>query len=144
MAFDYQTLRYSSPMMDLVTFIANSTGVDVRSKHFDAIFEAYYLSLKTNYSKFAGNQPSDLPEYLSRDNLLREYAVYLPFGLSIAGFFLAALHDPSDMDMEVMMAWSEEEDIRDSFERGGESVDRELRALVLEIYELHQRFGLNI
>lgn len=42
MMFDFQTLRYSSPMMDLSTFLANSTGTDVRSTHFSFIFKTYH------------------------------------------------------------------------------------------------------
>lgn len=42
MMFDFQTLRYSSPMVDLATFLANSTGTDVRSTHFSFIFKAYH------------------------------------------------------------------------------------------------------
>lgn len=43
--FDYQTMRYSSPMIDLSVFLANSTGTDVRSKCFDYIFSSYYTEL---------------------------------------------------------------------------------------------------
>lgn len=42
MMFDFQTLRYSSPMIDLATFLANSTGTDVRSSHFSFIFKTYH------------------------------------------------------------------------------------------------------
>ena len=60
--FDYQTLRYSSPMVDLTTFMANSTGVDVRSKHFKDIFAAYYNELIRNYCVKAGTSINELPE----------------------------------------------------------------------------------
>lgn len=43
--FDFQTMCYTSPMMDLVTFMANSTGVDVRGRHFEEIFRAYHTEL---------------------------------------------------------------------------------------------------
>lgn len=42
MMFDFQTLRYASPMIDLATFLANSTGTDVRSTHFSFIFKTYH------------------------------------------------------------------------------------------------------
>lgn len=45
MMFDFQTVRYASPMIDLSSFMANSTGIDVRSKHFDYIFSTYYSEL---------------------------------------------------------------------------------------------------
>lgn len=40
--FDFQTLRYASPMIDLATFLANSTGTDDRSTHFSFIFKTYH------------------------------------------------------------------------------------------------------
>lgn len=43
--FDFQTMCYTSPMMDLVTFMANSTGKDVRGPHFEEIFLAYHTEL---------------------------------------------------------------------------------------------------
>jgi hypothetical protein len=42
MMFDFQTLRYASPMIDLAVFLANSTGTDVRSTHFAFIFKTYH------------------------------------------------------------------------------------------------------
>lgn len=45
MMFDFQTIRYSSPMIDLSEFIATSTGTDVRTKNFDYIFSTYYTEL---------------------------------------------------------------------------------------------------
>lgn len=45
MTCDFQTLRYASPMLDLVVFMANSTGYEVRNKHFSDIFSAYHESL---------------------------------------------------------------------------------------------------
>lgn len=45
MMFDFQTLRYSSPMIDLAVFLANSTGTDVRSTHFSFIFKTYHEEL---------------------------------------------------------------------------------------------------
>lgn len=42
MMFDFQTLRYSSPMLDLTTFLANSTGTNIRSPNFTFIFKTYH------------------------------------------------------------------------------------------------------
>lgn len=64
MMFDFQTLRYSSPMVDFTTFIANSTGADVRALHFNCMFDTYYDSLIKNYCKNA-NLPEDrIPAFL--------------------------------------------------------------------------------
>lgn len=65
--FDFQTMCYSSPMMDLCTFMANSTGADVRGPHFEEIFRAYHTELiKVLYENgnMAGT-PDDPPEKYS-------------------------------------------------------------------------------
>lgn len=61
MMFDFQTLRYSSPMIDLATFLANSTGTDVRSTHFSFIFKTYHeeviKTLMSSLKKFRHEIP---------------------------------------------------------------------------------------
>lgn len=63
MMFDFQTLRYSSPMIDLAVFLANSTGTDIRSTHFSFIFKTYHeeviktLMFKLNKNR---NEISDI------------------------------------------------------------------------------------
>lgn len=66
MMFDFQTMRYASPMIDLATFMANSTGCDVRNKHFRGIFEAYHAALIAELlANVHGWNADDIPEYLS-------------------------------------------------------------------------------
>lgn len=64
MMFDFQTLRYASPMVDFATFIANSTGVDVRSQHFNLMFDTYYDSLISNFCKGADLNKDNVPDFL--------------------------------------------------------------------------------
>lgn len=62
MMFDFQTLRYSSPMIDLAVFLANSTGTDVRSTHFSFIFKTYHEEvIKTLMFTLKKFRP-DIPE----------------------------------------------------------------------------------
>lgn len=67
----------------------------------------------------------------------------MPYGLSIAGSFVQCLHEPS-----TEMVWNqvpvEAEEIKDAYERGGEIVDRELRALVTEMYEMYEGLKLDL
>lgn len=125
MMFDFQTLRYASPMIDLSTFLANSTGTDVRSTHFSFIFKTYHEEvIKTLMAKlkkfrheisecyrFAYTKPrherltDDRNRFnlhfiflRSYDNFLREYARLSPYGFLIASSFLQILHDPEEVD----------------------------------------------
>lgn len=63
MMFDFQTLRYSSPMVDLATFIANSTGVDVRKPHFDDIFRSYHTELVKALCEKWNKNEDELPSH---------------------------------------------------------------------------------
>lgn len=98
MMFDFQTLRYSSPMIDLAVFLANSTGTDVRSTHFSFIFKTYHEEvIKTMMFTMNKFRP-DIPEIYSYENFLREYARLSLFGYIIAAQFLQVLWDPEDID----------------------------------------------
>lgn len=66
MMFDFQTMRYASPMVDLTTFMANSTGYDVRGTHFRHIFRTYHDALKHELLVNAAEwTDDDMPVYLS-------------------------------------------------------------------------------
>lgn len=64
MMFDFQTMCYASPMIDLCTFMANSTGYKLRNKHFHTIFAAYHESLITNFLAATKWKDNDIPDYL--------------------------------------------------------------------------------
>ncbi|XP_031626583.1 uncharacterized protein LOC116342918 [Contarinia nasturtii] len=142
MMFDFQTMCYSSPMIDLTTFIANSTGWKVRNKHFSEIFSAYHESLIGSFIQASKWEESKIPEYLKYDNMLKEYACYLPFGLGIASAFLQFLHDKETPNFEQKSPIKET--IRFALDKGGDVVDAELRALVVDIYQLHDKLDLNL
>lgn len=61
MMFDFQTMRLSSPMMDLCIFLANSIFADVRHKNFNSIFDDYCNALFESYTTHSNQQ---LPEFL--------------------------------------------------------------------------------
>lgn len=64
MLFDFQTLRYASPMIDLCTFMANSTWQEVRNKYFAEIFGAYHRTLTKHLLVTANWTESDIPDHL--------------------------------------------------------------------------------
>lgn len=61
MMFDYQTLRISSPMIDLSVFLAIALYADVRYPNFDAIFDEYVSELYDSYRREAHDE---VPESL--------------------------------------------------------------------------------
>ncbi|KXJ70815.1 hypothetical protein RP20_CCG022387 [Aedes albopictus] len=142
MMFDFQTLRYASPMIDFATFIANSTGYDVRQKHFETIFKAYHDELVQTLCSIIKTNPDDLPQHYSYESFLREFTRYYIYGFLIATSFLMILHEPMENIFE-MEQWSLEQTVEDAMKRGGAKLDREFAAMVYEIYKLHQRFGMD-
>lgn len=142
MMFDFQTLRYASPMIDFTAFIANSTGYDVREKHFETIFRAYHGALVDTLATIIGNNPADLAEHYSYESFLKEFARCYTYGFEIATSFLTILHEPME-HVFANVEMSIEDSVADAMQRGGPALDKELAAMVYELYQLHQRFGMD-
>lgn len=164
MLFDFQTVLYASPMLDLSVFMANSTGYEIRQKHFDEIFRTYYDTVIEHFLDGTALNANDLPDYMRwvhknvnfleihwliaiarlnsfrYDEFLKEYAIHMPYGFSIAGYFVGMLREPCDLFAD------------DNFERlaedvltnGGAAVDHEMQAQIIDMYELHKKFNLNL
>ncbi|XP_017078889.1 uncharacterized protein LOC108112989 [Drosophila eugracilis] len=143
MMFDYQTLRVSSPMIDLSVFLAVSIYADVRYPNFDAIFDEYCSALYDSYRKHA---QADVPESMSRLELLKEYVRFLPYSVSISASFLMTLVQPLDISPEEMFAnqMTDEEIIDRTMNQGGDIVDKEVAHQVKEMLELSQLTGVSI
>ncbi|KAH8309046.1 hypothetical protein KR059_005376 [Drosophila kikkawai] len=144
MMFDYQTLRVSSPMIDLAVFLAVSLYADVRYKKFDAIFERYCFALYGSYTKHT--KDTTIPDFMSHAELLKEYVRFLPYSVSITASFLMSLVEPMDMSPEEMFSLqvTDEEIIERVMTQGGEVVDREVAHQIKEMLELSQRCGVSI
>lgn len=62
--FDLQTVRYGSPMLDVCTFMAISTGHAIRQKHFDVIFRTYYDAVIDQYLMKTNLNAHDVPQHM--------------------------------------------------------------------------------
>lgn len=67
----------------------------------------------------------------------------MPFGLSVAASFLPVLHEPQEFDMAQPQRTFDEITC-EGYERGGAIVDAELRALVVDMYNLYQELNLDL
>lgn len=140
--YDFQTMCYTSPMIDLCTFMANSTGYEVRDKYFWDIFATYHESMTSTFISQCKWNANDIPEFLKYHNVLVEYARYMPFGLSVAASFLDHLHDPCAQPISSELTI--EEIVRKAFDRGGKVVNDELRSLVIDMYNLYTKLNLTL
>lgn len=64
MLFDFQTVLYATPMLDVCTFMANSTGHEIRRKHFDEIFHTYHDAVIAQFLDRTGLNANNLPDYM--------------------------------------------------------------------------------
>lgn len=75
----------------------------------------------------------------SHESFLREYLRLLPFGYSVASTFISLLHVPLDGSFTPEIIEGDEA-FAEMLRRGGEPVDRELAALIHDMYQLKKRF----
>lgn len=144
--FDFQTLRYASPMLDLVVFMVNSTGVAVRRPHFERIFDAYVRAVCDNFTRCTNIRATDddYPDYLKSATFRREYALYLPYGLSVGASFLPILHEPDTTPFSEYSKRTLAFYVDEGWNRAGETLNAELRAIVEEMYGLYVELGLEL
>lgn len=76
----------------------------------------------------------------SYDKFLREYTIQMPYGFSIAAFFIALLNEP----IELLVGDNFEQLPVRAFTLGGSAVDHETQAQIREMYELHKKFDLKL
>uniref|UniRef100_A0A0K8UGL4 CHK kinase-like domain-containing protein n=1 Tax=Bactrocera latifrons TaxID=174628 RepID=A0A0K8UGL4_BACLA len=142
--FDMQTVRISSPMLDFATFLSLSTYTAVRQNHFDEIFDEYYTSLVKAFKE--NTKEEQIPEYFSRESLLREYWRLLPYSISIASHFLFQLVEPMEGGMEEMFArqFTIEEVREDTMCRGGEETNLEITQQIRNMYDILTKHNIDI
>lgn len=62
--FDFQTMTYSSPMIDLNLFLSLSVGYEMRQKHLIDILQIYYSTLISKFMERTQVKHDQLPTYL--------------------------------------------------------------------------------
>ncbi|XP_052869560.1 uncharacterized protein LOC128275185 [Anopheles cruzii] len=84
--FDWQVMRYVSPVLDLVYFIFCCTDEDFRRKHYDEMIDIYYRSLSVTLEKL--QHAAD--ELFPRDALDEHLRLFGRYGL-LRGMFLVPI-----------------------------------------------------
>lgn len=74
--------------------------------------------------------------------MMKEYIRYLPFGYSIASSFVAMCLEPIGDVMDLDL--NSTDLANNMLTLGGEVVDRELRALVCDMYSLFTEYGMEL
>lgn len=76
----------------------------------------------------------------SYNALLREYAIYLPYGFHITCFFLPQMVDPTVRPLEKFESGTSDHILT----QGGEAVDHETRAQIIDMYNFYKTFDLKL
>uniref|UniRef100_A0A336MRQ8 CSON004083 protein n=2 Tax=Culicoides sonorensis TaxID=179676 RepID=A0A336MRQ8_CULSO len=144
MMFDMQTMRYSSPAIDLVTLLSNSAMHDVRGANLDLILKKYHDTL-TNTLQAKMKPNYKIPEKYNFDNFYKEYVRMVPYGLHISTTFLPMLLEPIDNLHELMSEQFDPAKMQEMLtNRGGETVNVEIAHQIHECYELYSKLNMNL
>lgn len=76
--------------------------------------------------------------------MLREYAEYAPYGIAVAASFLLISKLSSKLTVQQFIEISESDKIVSVYEENGDDIDREIRAQMIEMYKLQQRFDVEL
>lgn len=76
----------------------------------------------------------------SYDAFLREYAIQMPYAFCIAAYFVAVMIQP----IGLLAIENFESMPKSIFTLGGDVIDHETHAQILELYELHRKFNLKL
>ncbi|XP_066586206.1 uncharacterized protein [Prorops nasuta] len=125
---DFALVRYSSPAIDLTTFLCLCCSNELRRAKFSDIFHCYYDSLKECLQE-SGIQ--DFEKY-SFDNLLKDYKERILFGFVIATFYLPILMGYGTVPVEDIMKLTIEENVKISSTFGGDKMSEILAQMLLE------------
>jgi hypothetical protein len=102
--FDFQTVTYASPAIDLSLFMYLNTSPELRAQHWDELFATYHTSLTGTLADILGCSADELlPDY-GLEKFQKEFADYGLHGYLICSFFLPEMMvDRKDqVDLDVM------------------------------------------
>lgn len=118
--FDWQVLRYVTPVQDLVYFLFSCTDGDFRRKHYEEMIDLYYSSLSTMVAKLKHDVNELFPRSALDDQLL-EFGHY---GILMGMFLVPMMCTQAEElpDIEAMAKrMKETEQLNESFFKATES-----------------------
>lgn len=76
--------------------------------------------------------------------MMHEYAEYAPYGIAVAASFLTVLQVSSKLPIEELIKLAVDTGNFSYLESDPDSIDREVRALVLEMYQVQKRLDVEL
>jgi hypothetical protein len=126
--FDFQTVKYASPAIDLSLFMYLNTSSELRNQHWDDLFGEYHATLTRTLARILGCSAEELlPDY-GLDEFRKDFVAHGFYGYMNCSCFLGQMSvDREDrIDFNVMCR----RDVRDLtyaiVSLGGEHVSQQL------------------
>ncbi|KAH0539258.1 uncharacterized protein LOC123260104 [Cotesia glomerata] len=129
MLIDFAMLRYSSPSIDVSTFLYLNCSTKDRNERFPEIFKAYYNAV-IGYLK--EQKIEDLENY-SEKNFMEDYKRNAMFGFVIAMFFLPVIRGISKVTPEEVKEFDNVKMAMMTKEAGGDAFSEELAGILVDM-----------
>ena len=94
---DWQTSRYSTPVLDLLYYIFSSTDIKMREQSYDNFIQIYHKSLTSYLDRLGGDASRQFP----MTALLRQLKTYGQFALGITIFLIPLLCDEDNTNIDI-------------------------------------------
>ncbi|GFG31622.1 hypothetical protein Cfor_03200 [Coptotermes formosanus] len=86
--FDFQTVKYASPAIDLSFFMYLNTSSELRSQHWDDLFGEYHATLIGTLAHILGCSVEELLQDYGLEAFQKEFVDHGFYGYMICSFFL--------------------------------------------------------
>jgi len=126
--FDFQTVTYASPTIDLSLFMYLNTSSELRNQHWDDLFGEYHATLTRTLAGIIGCSVEELfPDY-GLDKFQEDFVAHGFYGYMICSFFLGEMSVDREyqVDYKVMCRRNVRELSDLYLSLGGEHVSQQL------------------
>jgi len=126
--FDFQTVTYSSPTIDLSLFMYLNTSSELRNQHWDDLFGEYHSTLTRTLVGILDCSFEELLSDYGLDKFQKDFVAHGFYGYMICSFFLGEMSvDREDQVDFNVMSRRNARGLADTFIRqGGEHVSQQL------------------
>ncbi|KAJ9590465.1 hypothetical protein L9F63_016496 [Diploptera punctata] len=137
--FDFQTVRYASPAVDLTFFCFLNTTSDFRRKHWNEMLGVYHRSLVESLADILRSSVDQVESEYSLEKIRNEFREYAFYALFLCNYFLPEMIAvPVERINHDQMAYKTFKELAEVYNKiGGDSAT----ALVAEIVKFMAEMG---